>query len=234
VIARALAKEPTDRFASAKELAAAARAAMDDPTGAGPTAVLAGAAVPVADSNAPTAIARPAGAAEAGRPSRRRPPVAALAAATLLAAAGISAALAFTPDGTSPSDGGAEPAPTRSVQNSNQPSPGGPAGGQPGSGNRPVGSPKPAASSGGAATAPGGSPVPSAGATASAQPGAPATSPPAAGPTAGASATPEPGTATSAPAPSPSGGGDGTGGGALPPDGQSPAPTPQPTGSPVL
>ncbi|HEX2773191.1 MAG TPA: serine/threonine-protein kinase, partial [Micromonosporaceae bacterium] len=81
LVARALAKDPADRFATAEDLAAAARAVLGQQADPAATTVLAGAAAPLAGGSPATAAALPAAgpAAAAGDPpARRRVPVAAL------------------------------------------------------------------------------------------------------------------------------------------------------------
>ncbi|HEX7745227.1 MAG TPA: serine/threonine-protein kinase, partial [Micromonosporaceae bacterium] len=67
LVTRALEKEPADRFESAEALAAAARTALDNAATAASPTVLAGAAVPVADSTTTTGVAQPASTVPADR-----------------------------------------------------------------------------------------------------------------------------------------------------------------------
>ncbi|SDY91329.1 serine/threonine protein kinase [Micromonospora pattaloongensis] len=118
LVERALAKEPADRYPSAAALARDARAIL---AGRGDTVTLAaaaaGAAVPAADQTR-TLAADAVGAPVAARPTaargrgRRRTAVS-VAGGALLALAGLTAVLAFTPDANAPTrQGPATPAPS--------------------------------------------------------------------------------------------------------------------------
>jgi eukaryotic-like serine/threonine-protein kinase len=167
LVARALAKDPADRFATAEELATAARTVRSQLSDAADTTVVAGAAAPLASAPASSAAAgSPTAAAAASDPPARRR-AAALTAAGLIAAAVLAGVLAFaTEAGSPPGGGGPGTVPTDQL--------GGPSGGSgtPGAGGA---TPKPAAP--GAATqsaTPGGarkSTGPGASASATATPG---------------------------------------------------------------
>jgi serine/threonine-protein kinase len=115
LVTTALAKDPTDRFATAEALAAAARAALKQPADPAATTVLAGPAAPVAAASPATAKAASAAAAAKDAdepPPRRRVPVAALSVAGLVAAAALAALLAVSTNADPPDGGGSGPAPT--------------------------------------------------------------------------------------------------------------------------